>query len=76
MRASRNSAFSYGRMGHRRENCPYAIRQALPPEDMREVASESEKEARDGSCVKHASKGLYKGVGQTKDVRGSETEEG
>ena len=68
--------FSYGRMGHRRENCPYAIRQASPPEDMREVASESEKEARDGSCVKHASEGLYKGVGQTKDVRGSETEEG
>ena len=68
--------FSSGRMGHMRENCPYTIRQASPPEDMWEVALESEKEARDGSCVKHASKGLYKGAGQTKDVHGSEIEEG
>ena len=63
-------------MGHMRENCPYTIRQASSLEDMREVALESEKKARDGSCVKHASEGLYKGAGQTKDVHGSEIEEG
>ena len=68
--------FSCGRMGHKRENCPYMIRQASLPKDMREVASENDREVRDGSCISHVSEGLYMGVGQTKDVHGSELEEG
>ena len=68
--------FSCGRMGHRRGNYPYKIHQALPLKDMREVASESDREARDGSCVKHVSEGLYIGAKQTKNVHGNEHEEG
>ena len=66
--------FSCGRMGHRRENCPYMIRQASPPKDMREVSSESNREVRDDSCVEHVSEELYRGAGQPKDVHGSDPE--
>ena len=63
-------------MGHRRENCPYMIRQASPPKDMREVSSESNREVKDGSCVEHVSEELYRGAGQPKDVHGSDPEKG